>query len=124
MNGRKIFIDSNIALYFLKGDPEAVEMLRDRSVVISFITELELLAFPKATKKSEKIVRQFIALCTVMGDNNEVRDAAIQLRLTTSLKLPDAIIAGTSAILKLPLITADKQFSKVENLDVIYYQVG
>ena len=51
MSGREILIDTNIALYFLKGDPEVIEILKDKSVFISFITEIELLSFPKLKKQ-------------------------------------------------------------------------
>jgi predicted nucleic acid-binding protein len=33
--------------------------------------------------------------------------------------LPDAIIASTSLIYGLPLVTADKGYSKIEELDLI-----
>jgi predicted nucleic acid-binding protein len=45
MNGSKIFVDTNILLYFLKGDEEVIDMISDNEIVISFITELELLSF-------------------------------------------------------------------------------
>ncbi len=124
MSGRDIFIDTNIALYFLNGDPEVIEIFRDKSVVISFITEIELLSFPKLTNQSEKMILDFLSYCKVVGYSNEVRDKTVAYRKTFSLKLPDAIIAATSYALQLPLITADKQFGKVEDINVIYYQVS
>lgn len=51
MNGSEILVDTNIALYFLKGDPEVIEILKDKSVYVSFITEIELLSFPKLNKQ-------------------------------------------------------------------------
>jgi predicted nucleic acid-binding protein len=47
MNGSRIFVDTNILLYFLNGDPEVIDMISDKEIFISFITELELLSFPK-----------------------------------------------------------------------------
>lgn len=123
MSGREAFIDTNIALYFLKGDTEVVEILRDKAIVISFITEIELLSFPKLSPQDEKLMRTFISLCKVAGYDNDIRDGAINFRKTSGLKLPDAIIASTSVALELPLLTADKQFKKLEKLSVIYYQV-
>ncbi|EDN64989.1 PilT-like protein [Beggiatoa sp. PS] len=43
----------------------------------------------------------------------------IQLRQTTSLKVPDAIIAATALHLKLPLMTRNiKDFQKVPHLQL------
>ena len=44
MSGNRIFVDTNILIYFLIGDREVIEMISDKDIVISFITELELLA--------------------------------------------------------------------------------
>ncbi len=38
------------------------------------------------------------------------------------MKLPDAIIAATAIHLQIPLITADKDFEKVEELMLYLYQ--
>ena len=123
MSGREILIDTNIALYFLKGDPEVIEILKDKSVFISFITEIELLSFPKLKKQWTKMIREFLSLCKVVGYGDELRDQTVEIRKRASLKLPDAIIAATSFTLQLPFITADKQFKRIENLNVIFYQV-
>jgi hypothetical protein len=106
MSGHEILIDTNIALYFLKGDTEVSEIIRNRSVVISFITELELLSFPKLNQRDEKVLQDFVSLCQVVDLNSTIKTETIALRKSTSLKLPDAIIAGTSLALELPLSCA------------------
>lgn len=124
MNGSEILVDTNIALYFLKGDPEVIEILKDKSVYVSFITEIELLSFPKLNKQSTKMIRNFLSLCKVAGYSDKLRDKTVEIRKTASLKLPDAVIAATSFNLQLPLITADKQFKRVDKLNVIFYQIA
>lgn len=57
MNGSRIFVDTNILLYFLNGDIEVIDILSDKDVYISFITELELLSFQRLTDKDEKKIR-------------------------------------------------------------------
>jgi predicted nucleic acid-binding protein len=52
MSGNRLFVDTNILLYFLKGDQEVVEMISDKDLVISFITELEILCFPKISSET------------------------------------------------------------------------
>ena len=45
MSGNKLFIDTNIVLYLLNGDQTLAELLHEKQLYISFITELELLAY-------------------------------------------------------------------------------
>jgi predicted nucleic acid-binding protein len=39
------------------------------------------------------------------------------------LKIPDAIVAATTHLLQLPLITADKTFTKVKTIDCILIEI-
>jgi len=110
-------------LYFLKGDQEVIEMISDKDLVISFITELELLSFPKLNDDSEKIINGLLKDCQIIDINQEIKDLAIEFRRKSKLKLPDAIIAATAFYNKLPLLTADKQFQTIEELEIIFYQL-
>ena len=49
----------------------------------------------------------------------KIKEQTIELRKKHSIKLPDAIIAATSLVYGLPLVTADKGFSKIDELDLI-----
>lgn len=69
------------------------------------------------------MIRNFLSLCKVAGYSDKLRDKTVEIRKTASLKLPDAVIAATSFNLQLPLITADKQFKRVDKLNVIFYQI-
>ncbi|HET8810205.1 MAG TPA: type II toxin-antitoxin system VapC family toxin [Flavobacteriaceae bacterium] len=123
MNGNKLLADTNILLYFLKGNPEVIEMLNNKEIVVSFITELELLCFPEITDHSDKIIRGLLKNCSVIELNPEIKELAIEFRRKSRLKLPDSIIAATAFYLQLPLITADHHFRKVEALNLIFYDV-
>ena len=35
------------------------------------------------------------------------------------MKLPDAVIAATALYLDIPILTADKDFAKIKNLDLL-----
>ncbi len=54
--------------------------------------------------------------------NAEIKAACIDLVRLKKLKLADGIVAGTAIVYDLPLITADKQFSKIQELNLILYQ--
>jgi hypothetical protein len=49
MNGYSIFLDTNIVLYLLSGDKTVADLLNDRTIFLSFVTELELLGYKDIT---------------------------------------------------------------------------
>ncbi len=122
MSGNKLFIDTNIALYLLSGDKTLAKLLNEKNLYLSFVTQLELLGFKRITKKEEKAIRDFINQCTVIDINNRIKEQVIQLRKDYQLKLPDCIIMASSIYLDVPIITADTDFKKVEELDLLFYQ--
>lgn len=123
MNGSRIFVDTNILLYFLNGDSEVIDMISDKDIFISFITELELLSFPRLTDKDEKTIKGLLKNCIITDIDPEIKNLTIELRKKSNLKLPDSIIAASAYINKLPLLTADKQFKSLEELDIIIYEI-
>jgi predicted nucleic acid-binding protein len=123
MSGNRLCVDTNIILYFLKGDPEVIEMIADKDLVISFITELELLSFPKISPESEVTIKGLLKNCQIIDINPEVKELTIEFRRKSKLKMPDSIVAATALSLKLPLLTADKQFRTIEELQIIMYEV-
>jgi len=115
-------LDTNTVLYFLSGDETIAEFIKDKKVVISIITEMELLSYSKITSKELKVVNGFISEIDVVNITDEIKEVAIRIRRSTRLKLPDCIIAASSISLKIPLITADKEIKNIESLDIIYYE--
>ncbi|WOK06812.1 type II toxin-antitoxin system VapC family toxin [Imperialibacter roseus] len=123
MNGNDLFVDTNIVLYFLKGDPEVVEMIADKNLTISFVTELELLSFPGIDNESETAIRTLLENCRITSINKEIKDVTIAFRKNSRQKLPDSIIAASAFCHKLPLVTADRQFLAVDEVEVIFYEL-
>jgi len=122
MNGNQLFIDTNIILYYLNGDTTLLPVLEDKQLFISFITQLELLSFKEITQPEIKMIEGFLKHCTIIEMSSMVKENTILLRRKYGLKLPDAIIAGSSLYLNVPLFTADKGLSKIKEIDLIYYQ--
>lgn len=54
MSGNSIFLDTNILLYLLNGDETISVLLKDRNIVISFISEMELLSLKTYQSKRKK----------------------------------------------------------------------
>jgi predicted nucleic acid-binding protein len=123
MSGNSVFVDTNIVLYFLRGDAAVVEMLTGRNLIISFITELEVLAYPTLSAEEDAALKGFLSFCNIIDINPEVKKIIVDLRKKYRLKLPDAMIAATAIYSNLPLITADKQFGKVSALNTILYEL-
>ncbi|MGM0581930.1 MAG: type II toxin-antitoxin system VapC family toxin [Bacteroidota bacterium] len=122
MNGTNLFVDTNILLYYLKGNEEVVELISEKSLSISFITELEILSFPKLTTDSESQIRSLLKSCSLIELNSKIKEITIELRKKYKMKLPDAIIAASAYYNNVPLITADKDFQKLEELNIILYE--
>ena len=66
-------------------------------------------------------MRDFISNCFVIDLDGEIKRQTIQLRKSHKIKIPDAIIAASSIVKKLPLFTADKGFSKLPSLDIVLF---
>jgi predicted nucleic acid-binding protein len=122
MNGNKILIDTNIALYLFKGDQDLAAELQDREAYVSFVNELELLGYKGITKAEESWMELFLEECSIIDFNTGIKDITIDLRRNYKLKLPDAIIAATAIFMGIPLISADSHFDKITELVFVKYQ--
>jgi len=123
VSGTKFLLDTNVVLYLLSGDKTVADLLNDKQLYISFITELELLGYAGITKKEHKAIRLFLQECAVINITEQIKEETIRIRQTYKVKLPDSIIAATSQYLGIPLITADQDFKRIENIDVLIYEV-
>lgn len=104
MSGNKLFLDTNIILYFLGNDPDVVKALEESEVVVSFISELELLSYPKISETEEAQIRGFLDSTQLIDINQEIKEISIDLKRKYKLKLPDAIIAASSYYFNLYLL--------------------
>jgi predicted nucleic acid-binding protein len=123
MSGNSLLIDTNIALYLLNGDTTIAELLNGRDIHVSFITELELLGFQGIKKEDVSFVKDFLDSCIIVDLNQAIKSITINLKQTYKIKLPDAIIAATSVYMNLPLISADKDFDRIDDLKFIRYEI-
>ncbi|MBK7410057.1 MAG: type II toxin-antitoxin system VapC family toxin [Saprospirales bacterium] len=123
MNGSSFVVDTNIVLYLFNGDETVASLLDGRNIYISFITELELLGFHGITEEERAVAKDFIGDSIVIDLNEQIKRIAIDLRVKYMLKLPDAIIAASALYLNLPLISADKVFEKISELQFLKYEI-
>jgi predicted nucleic acid-binding protein len=97
-------------------------MLDGQVVHLSFISELELLSYPAITPEAIAAIRAFLRECIIFDIQQEVKSHVIDLRRRYKFRLPDAIIAATSLFLQVPLLTADSDFMKVQELALLFYE--
>lgn len=122
MDGSRLLVDTNIVLYALKGDKALVELIDGQDLYISFITRIELLSFPKIDAAGIELIERFLEQVPVIESNAVINADAIALRRRSGLAVPDAIIAASARFLGVRLLTADKDFKKVdEELDLLLY---
>jgi len=122
MSGNSIFLDTNIVLYLLSGDETIADFLNNKIVYLSFVTELELLGY-KGINASEKLkIESLLAESTIIDINSEIKKIVVELRKTTKVKLPDAIISATSIYLDIPFMTSDKELTKLKDLNILLYE--
>jgi len=72
--------------------------------------------------KNQKIIEDFLNHCIIVDINADIKELTIQIKKATSVKLPDAIIMASALYMDLPIITADEDFKKSEESDIIFYQ--
>ena len=110
--------DTNFLVYVHEGNQKIMPFM-NYNFGISFISEVELLGYNGITKTEETKLKQLINDSFVVEWNSKLKEQTIALRKKYTIKLPDAIVAATSIIYSLPLVTADKGYSKIEELDLI-----
>ncbi|MBA3029655.1 MAG: type II toxin-antitoxin system VapC family toxin [Desulfobacteraceae bacterium] len=107
MNGDiDYLVDTNMIIYYLNGDPTAIDWLREHKarLSISIIVSLEVLSYPFA-EPEDKIVRDFLDGFRLFVFDQPIFEKTIHLRRTHNIKLPDAIIASTAHCHNLTLVT-------------------
>lgn len=106
-----VLLDTNIVLYALQNRLD--EPLPETDVLISVISEIELLSFPGLSSAETTQIVSLLAQMTVVGLEDAVKAKAIQLRRNHKLKLPDAIILASAAVHGCQFITNDRRLSKI-----------
>jgi predicted nucleic acid-binding protein len=78
---------------------------------VSFVTYIEVLDY----KDVSQTTVDFIALANVIEINKPIIDACINLRKQKNIKLPDAIIAATTLVNNLTIISRNtKDFQNIK----------
>ena len=105
-------------LYTEKGMTFIAEVI-DQVPNISVITKIEALSWINPDKVKESIVKEFIEDANILELTTEVVNTCIDIRRSRKIKTPDAIIVATAIVNGLILITDDRDFENISNLQII-----
>lgn len=124
MIGNNIVLDTNIVLYLLNGDDELATILDQMQLYVSVITEIELLGYQEISNDDKIKIKYFLSECVIVPLNDKIKNLCIDIKQHSKVKTPDAIVAATSIYNQIPLITSDKGFEKIQDLDLFLYKVN
>lgn len=124
--GIKYLWDTNTTIYYLQQQfPVSAEnfideALKESKPAISAITEIELLCWKTASKKDLEVIHNFINDAIVFELEKEIKLKTAEIRKTHKIKLPDAVIAATTLVYDLILLTRNtKDFQNMQGLKQI-----
>ena len=121
--GTPALLDSNIVVYFLDGlMPEKAldfveKQLNEFGSFVSVISLIELLGWKAPSENATSQIENFLAKSTVLSLSDPVVYKTIEIRRSSKIKLPDAVIAATAIIHDFTLLTRnDSDFAHIPGL--------
>ena len=101
----KYLLDTNALIYAINRKLK----LPGADYAVSVITKMELLSWPQLSPSEDLQLRAALSGIQVLQLSETVQEAAIKIRKTTSMKLPDSIIAATAIDGGYVLVTDDEK---------------
>ena len=118
MSGDSYLFDTNAILYLIHGSQTIQNS--DAIVFISFITEIELLAYNFLSEAEEKIIHKLLNEIEIINIDSKIKEKTIEIRKKSNVKIPDAIICATAFSVGLTLITNDERLHKIDEIRCCY----
>jgi predicted nucleic acid-binding protein len=122
MSGIRIVCDTNPLIYLLDGDKDVAAFLNGKQIYISVISELELFGKQHLSKADTTLIEALVDNCFIVDINREIIQIYKDLKQAHPIKLPDALIAATAIYLDIPLLTFDKGFKNIPELQLIFWE--
>lgn len=120
--GQGYLIDTNAIIDYLNDKlPEKSALFFEGiEIQLSVISRMELLAWPNASETHLRVLEEFITASTVFSLHEPIIVESIRIRKNFRIKLPDAVIAATSLVFGLTLITRNTvDFQKIAGLKLL-----
>ncbi len=125
---KEVALDTNIAIKFLNGNLEIIELLKEfDNIFLPIIVCGELLFGAKNSEKriyNEKKYYEFIQTCSILNTNNLVANEYSEIRkelkdIGNPIPENDIWISALCIVNDISLISSDKHFNKVARLKLI-----
>jgi predicted nucleic acid-binding protein len=117
MSGSRFLADTNAIIYILEGKDFMLPFLEDITS-ISIISEIELRGFFQISDSDEERIISFLEDLEICPISYSIKELAIELKQNYKIKLPDAVIAATAIKKNLILLSADKDFIRIKELEM------
>ena len=116
-------LDSNILIYYLDELQAIVDFVDaiKPSAYISTISITELLAKPGLTKKQVHSIQSFLDQFMSLDVDKNTAITAAALKRKYTLTFPDAMVAATALLFDLTLVSRDKVFGKIREINHVIY---
>lgn len=129
MSGNKLILDTNAVIFLLKGHQELLNFVKSADwVAISIISKIEFLAFERLTEVDKNLFDRFlnrIDIVDLANGNEGLFENIVKIKQKyNKIKLPDAIIISSAIVNGCSLVTADKQLTQVNELEVINFAIN
>ena len=119
-----VVLDTNILIDFLQGHHQSKVLFENyktkaTTIIISIITVVEVLVgiFDPEKRKNISLWLQSFQTIAV---GSEIANAAVALRQTFRLKVPDALIMATAQCHRGTLVTRDQDFRRIPGVHCPY----
>ncbi len=123
METDRIFVDTNIIIYLTQGDENVVEIIQNKDVYTSFVTEIELLSFNFLTENEQLTITKLLNDFKIVEYHSSLKNIIIDLRKKYNLKFADSVILASAIFLNIPFVTSDKKLKNVTETDIILYEL-
>lgn len=124
LSREQFLIDTNILIDYLADNlpspgVDIIEEIIEHSLNISVITQIEFQGWHNHTPQSRTAAAEIIRYASIIHLTPEVIHDTISLKQQTRVKTPDAIIASSSRIHNMTLITGnERDFNKIPGVRV------
>jgi hypothetical protein len=112
-------LDTNSLIYYFQGAPQMDPVFRQieqgtARPVVSIITVIELLGYPRLTRQDETRIQTLLSGFTVVAVDERIASQAVVLKRRRGVKTPDAIIAATALLENACPVTRDHPKFEIE----------
>ena len=116
MNGDKL-LDTNVLIYLAQGKLKLSDFTSsDETLSISVITYMEALGYNFESPEEEELMNELCQYLRLIHLSPEIITEVIEIRKSSKIKLPDAIIAATARNSNLTLVTRNtKDFVAIKD---------